>query len=518
LNKSEILKETFGFDSFRINQEEIIDSIFDKNVNGILVVMPTAAGKSLLYQFPAVVLEGLTIIISPLISLMKDQVDYLKSKNIAAEFYNSSLSESEKKIIHRKLTNQELKLLYVAPERFGDQRFTQALKMTNKISLFAVDEAHCVSTQGWDFRPSYRLLKDAVTILEPQQIIALTATATKRVQKDICEQLNIPNAKKSIHGFYRSDLKIMVKTCNSSSKVEHIIRDAIRYTNLGNRTGIIYCPTKKMAETIYEKLKEEEINAILYHAGLTDQVRETTQVNWFKNGGIVVATVAFGMGINKSDVRFIIHAGMPASIENMYQEIGRASRDGKGAECTLYFDPMKDIDLQKFFIEMSFPSITTITDFWNWCCKIANENDMILMTQKEMGDACASSKIKDFHISGCISKLKENEFIETLGTGKYKINKNKSINVDFNQLKYTTQRQAKYDILHEMSEFVNNQQDCRVLQILDYFNDYSRMEACGKCDVCVKKILRTSPIKKVTNSGNVSNWKKAVQATKLRMF
>lgn len=494
LDKEIVLNKVFGFNSFRTNQDKIIDSIFDENNKGILVVMPTSAGKSLLYQLPALMFDGLTIVISPLISLMKDQVDYLKSKKIPVEFYNSSLLDSEKRTIEQKLINQELKILYVAPERFGDERFTQALKLTNKISLFAVDESHCISTWGHDFRPSYRLLKDVIEYLEPQQIVALTATATKRVQRDICEQLNIPKAKKFIHGFYRSDLKLSVKTCNSSSKIDKVIKETINYIHSGIKNGIIYCPTRKLADDLHLKLQKEEVNSIVYHAGLSDDIREKTQTNWFKNGGIVVATVAFGMGIDKPDVRFIIHAGMPASVENMYQEIGRASRDGKGAECTIYFDVFKDIDLQKFFIEMSYPPHEAIMNFWLWCKMEADKNNMILMTQKEMAESCKHF-IKSHYISGCISKLKENEFIETIGNGKYKINSNKELDYftfDFNDLE--RKRNAKFITLSEMSEFVNNRKSCRMLQILEYFDDYSKVSECGKCDVCIEKRMKTRPV------------------------
>jgi len=492
-SKEVVLKEAFGFDSFRNYQSEIIDSVFDLDSKGVLAVMPTSAGKSLLYQLPALMLNGLTVVISPLISLMKDQIDYLKSKNIPAEFYNSSLLESEKRKIEYRLVNTELKLLYVAPERFGDARFLQALKMTNKISLFAVDEAHCISVQGHDFRPSYRMLSNAITYLEPDQVIALTATATKRVQKDICEQLNIPNAKKFITGFYRPDLKLIVKTCNYTSKINNII-DSVKFqTKSGIETGIIYCPTRKLAEDLYKKLKNENINAILYHAGLTDQVRETTQNNWMKTGGIVVATIAFAMGIDKSDVRFVIHAGMPASIENYYQEIGRASRDGKGAYCTIYFDSQRDIDLQRFFIDMSYPPKIEITEFWKWCCKTADKSNMILMTQKEMGESCHSF-MKSHFVSGCISKLKENGLIETIATGKYKINRDIDIHNAFDFVSLETKRRARLNTMNEMSEFIYNNKYCRMLQILEYFEDYSRTKECGTCDICRKELLRTKPV------------------------
>lgn len=493
--KETILKDVFGFETFRKPQSEVIDHIVNNNnQNGILVVMPTGGGKSLLYQLPPLLMDGLTIVISPLISLMKDQVDSLKAKNVPVEFYNSSLTSSEKRDIEHKLIYQDLKILYVAPERFGNETFINALKMTNKINLFAVDEAHCISTWGNDFRPSYRMIKNAISFLEPKQVIALTATATKRVQKDICDQLNIPQALKFIEGFYRPDLKINVNNCNSVSKITKIIAEVGANIRAGVKSGIIYCPTRKGAERIHKLLSDDGINSILYHAGLSDTVREQTQNRWFKNGGIVVATVAFGMGIDKSDVRFVIHAGMPSSVENYYQEIGRASRDGKGADCTVYFDGSTDVNLQRFFIEMSYPPIEKISTFWDWCCDTANNLDMILMTQKEMSDAC-SSFMKSHFVSGCVSKLKESGFIETLGNGRYKINRDKEFDmISFDFIEFDRKRRAKMDTLMEMTSFVNNDTTCRMLQILEYFDDYSRTKECGKCDVCVGKMLKNRPV------------------------
>jgi len=365
--------------------------------------------------------------------------------------------------------------------------------MTNNIDLFAVDESHCISMQGHDFRPSYRLLTNVLDYLKPKQTIALTATATKRVQRDICSQLNIPNAKKYITGFYRRDLSLIVKTCNSMSKMDHIVKRTGQFVNNNLTTGIIYSPTRKLAEDIHEKLKKENINTTLYHAGLSDSVRETTQSKWFKDGGIIVATIAFGMGIDKPDVRFIIHAGLPSSLENYYQEIGRASRDGKGAKCIIFFDPGKDINLQKFFIEMSYPPSDAVRDFWDWCCVEADKNHMILKTQKEMGEACKKF-MKNFYVAGCVAKLRENEFIETISNGKYKINKSKDINKDFDFVKLEINRQTRFDTLYEMSGFVNNSRSCRMVQILNYFEDHLNLKECGRCDICVRKMLKTKPV------------------------
>jgi len=492
MDMHDVLRGTFGFDEFRMNQENIIKAVLDKNIYGILAILPTGGGKSLLFQIPALMMEGLTIVISPLISLMKDQVDFLKSKNISAEFYNSSLSSATKRDIEMKLVKKQLKILYIAPERFNDSNFFTALRITNKISLLAIDECHCISTIGHDFRPSYRTLQEIINFLKPQQVIALTATATKRVQHDICKQLNIPNATKFIQGFYRPDLRLLVKTCTFATIFDKIINRLTDYINKGFKTGIIYVPTRQKAENLVDELQNWNIPSILYHAGLPDKVREKTQNDWFLNGGIVVATIAFGMGINKSDVRFVIHAGIPSSVENYYQEIGRASRDGLGAECVVYYDPFKDEDLQRFFIDMSYPSNSNIIKFWHWCCGHASDANLIEMTQKEMGNQ--NHSVNSCFISGCITKLKENKFIETIATAKYKINTNKDINNDFDFTSLNIRRMAKLNILSDLIEFLKNKSECRMLNILHYFDDYSHKIPCGKCDVCRIKLLKTRPV------------------------
>ena len=488
----DVLRGKFGFNEFRLNQENIIKAVLDKDIYGILAVLPTGGGKSLLFQIPALLMDGLTVVISPLISLMKDQVDFLKSKNIPAEFYNSSLPVKIKRDIEFKLVRKELKILYISPERFGDSNFFTALRQTNNISVLAVDECHCISTMGHDFRPAYRKLHEIIEFLKPQQVIALTATATKRVQQDICNQLHIPKATKFIQGFYRPDLKLSIQTCTFTSLYDKIINRVKKYTDNGHKTGIIYAPTRQKAESLVEEFKTWNIPSTLYHAGLSDKIREKTQSDWFLNGGIVVATIAFGMGINKPDVRFVIHAGIPSSIESYYQEIGRASRDGLGAECVVFYDPIKDENLQRFFIEMSYPSNSTIIKFWDWCCETAEEDDLIEMTQKEMSNYC--QKINSCFISGCISKLKENNFIETLATAKYKIYREKNIVSDFDFNSLNIRRMDKNNILADLIDFLKNSFECRMLNILHYFDDYSHSEDCGTCDVCKRKLLKTRPV------------------------
>jgi ATP-dependent DNA helicase RecQ len=483
VDKYEVLKTYFGYDSFRPGQEEVIDATFDPSTRGVLVVMPTGNGKSLLYQLPAIMATNMTLVISPLIALMKDQVDELKQRGIAAEYYNSSLKEEDKTNIISRLRNKEIKILYVAPERFEDTGFIEILK-ENKISIFAVDEAHCVSMWGHDFRPAYRKIKRAIFDLKPAQVIALTATATKKVQQDICNQLGAPRAKKFIKGFYRADLNIDVVRC-FSNRFSRVIDDILSYHEDGIRTGIVYVGKRKDAETIMKILKEDhEINALFYHAGMSDEDRTATQEKWFKSGGVIIATVAFGMGMNKSDVRYVIHAYLPNSIEDYYQHIGRASRDGLGADCRIFTDVAEDTRFLNWMIDVSVPPPDVVESFWKYVNNTAKANKgVIMMTQEEMAQDCG---IKVWYAAGCVSILRKNNLIETVDKGVYKVNYfeyHGEAHIDFEAIKNL--RKSKQEKMFEILEFVENSKTCRMNSILEYFDDNSG-KPCGKCDNCRK--------------------------------
>ena len=483
MEKHEVLKEYFGFDSFRPGQEEVIDSIFDPSVNGVLAVFPTSAGKSLLYQLPALMAKNMTIVVSPLISLMKDQVDKLKSKGISAEFYNSSLKEEEKNEIIEKLRNKQIKLLYVAPERFEDSTFMEILK-ENKISIFAVDEAHSISLWS-NFRPAYRKIRKAIFELKPGQVVGLTATATKKVQEDICNQLGAPRAKRFIKGFYRPDLKIDVVKC-FSNRFARLIDDVLCYHEDGIKTGIIYVGKRKDAESIMKTLKENyEINAVFYHAGMKEEDRTNTQNLWIKNGGIMVCTTAMGMGLDKPDVRFILHAYLPSSIEDYYQQIGRASRDGLGADCRIFTNLLEDTRFLNWMIDASYPKPEVVEAFWRYVNEEGKRNKgAIMQTQEEMAD---NAGINPLFVGGCVNILKKNALMQTIGKGAYQVNyfdNYREAPLDLEALKAL--RKSQQEKMLEITGFVEDTKTCRMVKILDYF-DENGAEPCGKCDVCNKK-------------------------------
>lgn len=325
-----ILKKYFGYDNFRPLQEEIIKSVLEKK--DTFVLMPTGGGKSLCYQLPALKFSGLTIVISPLISLMKDQVDALLSNGISARFLNSTLSYQEISQIQSEAYRGQIKILYLAPERLAIGSFQEFLR-TLKISLIAIDEAHCISQWGHDFRPEYRNLKCLRQLFPKIPIIALTATATSKVRQDIIEQLslNIPQA--FISSFDRPNLKfIVMRKKNAFSKLLHFL------DKYKNESVIVYCFSRKDTEAIAFDLRAEGFKALAYHAGLDNKTRRQNQEQFIKDeANIIVATIAFGMGIDKPDVRLIVHYTFPKTLEGYYQEIGRAGRDGLPSECvTLY--------------------------------------------------------------------------------------------------------------------------------------------------------------------------------------
>jgi len=338
------LKKHFGYDKFRPLQEDIINRVLDKD--DCLVLMPTGGGKSLCFQLPSLLQEGLTIVISPLISLMKDQVDALTSNGIKAAFINSSLTQGEIAEIVADVQSGVIKILYIAPERLSAPQFAQ-LMQTLPISLFAIDEAHCISEWGHDFRPDYRNLNKLRTDFPNIPIIALTATATQKVREDIVKQLDLPSPHIFTSSFNRENLSYEVLPKKESFNT--ILSLIALYPK---ESVIIYCFSRKDTEAMATKLRAQGLKAGTYHAGLTADKRRENQDRFIRDDiHIMVATIAFGMGIDKPDVRLVIHHSLPKSIEGYYQETGRAGRDGLPARCALLFS-FADKFKQDYFIGM----------------------------------------------------------------------------------------------------------------------------------------------------------------------
>ncbi|MFJ5758648.1 DNA helicase RecQ [Neobacillus sp. NPDC093182] len=341
-----LLESHFGYSSFRNGQERAIQSVLAGE--NTICVMPTGGGKSICYQIPALVLPGTTIVISPLISLMKDQVDALVQVGIPAAFINSSLSYNEANERIREAKQGMYKLLYIAPERLESREFIEDLKQMD-IPLVAVDEAHCISQWGHDFRPSYRHIQHMVDSL-PQKpnVLALTATATPRVRDDICATLDIDEENSIITGFERENLTFAV--IKGQDRL-HFIRDYLKKNE--REAGIIYAATRKNVDQLYERLKKENINVARYHAGMGDAERIREQDRFLKDeASVMVATSAFGMGIDKSNIRYVLHFQLPKNMESYYQEAGRAGRDGLDSECFLLYSS-QDVQVQRFLIDQS---------------------------------------------------------------------------------------------------------------------------------------------------------------------
>ena len=340
----EALKAVFGYDSFRPGQEAVINAILDGR--DILAVMPTGAGKSLCYQVPAMLLSGITLVISPLISLMQDQVKALNEAGVNAAFINSSLSEKELNDTFKNAYKGHYKIIYVAPERLMSEGFISFAKSV-EISMVTVDEAHCISQWGQDFRPSYMDIAEFINILDKRPIIsAFTATATQNVREDIICSLGLNNPYFLVTGFDRENLFFQV---DKPQNKERFILDFIERHR--GESGIIYCATRKNVDSLYTLLRKQHISVGKYHAGMSNEERKQMQNDFvFDYTSIVIATNAFGMGIDKSNVRFVIHYNMPSSMENYYQEAGRAGRDGLNSECILLFSP-QDIIINRFLLE-----------------------------------------------------------------------------------------------------------------------------------------------------------------------
>lgn len=350
-DKYEVLKKYFGYSSFRDGQEKIIDSI--ANGRDVLCVMPTGAGKSICYQIPALMSDGITLVISPLISLMKDQVNSLTANGINGAYINSSLTYGQYRRVLEDVERGVFKILYAAPERLLNEEFTAVCKKIN-ISMIAVDEAHCVSQWGQDFRPSYLKIAEFVKLLDRRPVIsAFTATATKAVKEDIENILELRNPFKITTGFDRPNLFFSVKNVPKGQKDDTLLG---LLSSRRDSCGIVYCATRNSVNEVTELLCSCGIKAARYHAGLTDAERKNNQNGFvYDKFSVMVATNAFGMGIDKSNVSFVIHYNMPKNIESYYQEAGRAGRDGSKADCILIYSP-SDVSLNKFLIDQSEPN------------------------------------------------------------------------------------------------------------------------------------------------------------------
>ena len=479
------LRKHFGFEDFREGQHEVIATILSGK--DAIVVMPTGSGKSLCYQLPAMMMEGATLVVSPLIALMKDQVDALQSRGLPATFINSAIPESEQRSRIESLRRGEFKLVYVAPERFRSPRFNSALRSIN-ISLFAVDEAHCVSTWGHDFRPDYLRLKNIIESLGHTRTLALTATATPYVRSDIIQQLGLKQPHTFVSGFDRPNLSIEVAhTEREREKIARIKKLAKSQPG----SGIIYTSTRKAVEQVGTKLLEQGLSLVTYHAGMTDNQRTRAQEDFMSGRRqMIVATNAFGMGIDKPDIRFVVHYQMPGSIEAYYQEIGRGGRDGLPSECLLLFNYV-DKNTHDFFIEGSYPTPRLVKNVYDFLVSLGLQR--IDLKSDELGSQIGERN--DMAINSALYLLERAGHIErTSVPNRTESGQKRSrtilllddppvtqLRVNFQDV--TRRGDLERRKLREMIEFCYTDR-CFRAYILDYFGDRHHARSCGTCGNC----------------------------------
>jgi ATP-dependent DNA helicase RecQ len=475
MDLSVLLHQRFGFETFRPAQKQVIDGVMSGA--NVLAVMPTGSGKSLCYQLPSLALPGLTLIVSPLIALMKDQVDQLNRRGLPATVINSTVSREQQRARLEQAIAGRIKMLYIAPERFQNDEFRAGLAKTH-ISLFAVDEAHCISTWGHDFRPDYLRLRMIIQGLNKPAVLALTATATPAVRRDIVTQLGIERAAQVVSGFDRPNLYLAVREVHAAAqKIKGIVELARRAP-----LGIVYAGTRKNVEEIHTQLRRAGIESVAYHAGLALSERRNIQERFMcASSGVIVATNAFGMGIDRKDVRFVVHADIPDSIEAYYQEIGRAGRDGKPASCVLLFN-YADKWIPEFFIDTSHPPPETLKYVFGKLCR-TGRNEIVGEEWRKL------VSVRDMKFQASIAVLQRLGYVEkvqtTAGSGVRILKSNDVTLQGIDAAELKARRDFEYRKLAVMLNYASKfRKHCYRSFILSYFGEWSQKRDCGNCSRC----------------------------------
>jgi RecQ family ATP-dependent DNA helicase len=465
------LSRHFGYGTFRKGQEEVVRAVLSGRPT--IAILPTGGGKSLCYQLPALLLDGTTIVVSPLLALMKDQVDALRARGIPAAFINSSQADGERLETQGAVRRGEYKLIYVAPERFKSPSFLSAVSGL-RVPLLAVDEAHCISAWGHDFRPEYQQLAKARETVHAERVLALTATATPEVRRDIADALELRNPQVFVAGFDRPNL--FVEVLRASGDKDKLGR--LTALARGGGPGLVYAGTRKNVEKIVAALRAAGAQALGYHAGMRDEERIATQEKFLRGEApIVVATNAFGMGVDKADIRFVVHFDTPRSVEAYYQEIGRAGRDGKESYALLLFN-FADVMMQRRMIDAGRPSRELVEQAWETARRLRRGSVEELARECNVSAAELSGAVRLLESAGHLERGRNRD-------GQFVVNTpnvaTADLAVDFELLELRVARERQ--MLDRMVRFADTR-GCRRQNLLRYFGDAEAPRSCAGCDSC----------------------------------